>query len=70
MGLGGSDAIEKCVLGQALAVILTRIRSIRVPFVFAVGDEDLMRRKLDVIAAYCVGRSEAFQCARLNLCCV
>ena len=27
----GSDAIEMCVLGQALAVILTRIRSIRDP---------------------------------------
>ena len=25
-----------------------------------------MRRKLIVIAAYCVGRSEAFQCARLS----
>ena len=25
-----------------------------------------MRRKLDVIAADCVGRSEAFQCARLS----
>ena len=29
----GSDAIVKCVLGQALAVILTRLRSIRVPVV-------------------------------------
>ena len=36
----GSDAIEKCVLGQALAVILTRVRSIRVPFMVVVGDED------------------------------
>ena len=66
MGLGGSDAIETCVFGQALAVVLTRVRSIRVPFMVVVGDEDLMRGESWRIAAYCVGRSEAVLCARVN----
>ena len=63
---GGSDANEKCEYGEVLARLRTHLRSIRVPYMIVVGDEDQMRRKGNVISAYRVGRSEAFQCARLS----